>query len=173
MSSVLAWAGKRAGILTDSWQLCQPMTDKLRFWKNVSTNDRQIVQSCHSVDNIEWEILKSVIGDGCSVLGPGLLTARGPQLCPLYSCVSPGPALLGGGCAAFTMYTLLWDHKFLSQFRPTWSAFVTFYCYLCSHAFYDNSFLVQHTQHQCLDNANWLCTWSRKCKIFEIYCTRI
>ena len=60
MSSVLAWAGGRAGILTDSWQLCQPIRGKLRFWKNVSTNDRQIVRSCHSVDNIEWQILKSV-----------------------------------------------------------------------------------------------------------------
>ena len=58
--SVLAWAGGWAGILTDSWQLCQPIWGKLRFWKNVSTNDRQIVWSCHSVDNIEWQILKSV-----------------------------------------------------------------------------------------------------------------
>ena len=64
MSSVLAWAGGRAGRLTDSWQLCQPIRGKLRFWKNVSTNDRQIVRSCHSVDNIEWQILKSVTVQG-------------------------------------------------------------------------------------------------------------
>ena len=31
MCSVLAWAGGRAGILTDSWQLCQPIRGKLRL----------------------------------------------------------------------------------------------------------------------------------------------
>ena len=31
MCSVLAWAGGRAGILTDSRQLCQPIRGKLRL----------------------------------------------------------------------------------------------------------------------------------------------
>ena len=68
MCSVLAWAGGRAGILTDSWQLSQPIRGKLRFWKNVSTNDRKFVQSCHSWDNIEWQISKSVVPNPLNIM---------------------------------------------------------------------------------------------------------
>ena len=57
------WPGLQ-GEQADSWQLCQPIRGKLIFWKNMSTNDRQLVRSCHSVDNIEWQILKSVQGVG-------------------------------------------------------------------------------------------------------------
>ena len=75
-------AGGRAWILTDSWQLCQPIRGKLRFWKYVSTNDMKFLQSCHSVDNIEWQILKSV--------------SSGPRLRRVQTqwCILPRPQLL-------------------------------------------------------------------------------
>ena len=42
------------------WQQTTVSANK-RQAKNVSTNDRLRVGACHQLDNIEWQILKSVV----------------------------------------------------------------------------------------------------------------
>ena len=63
MCSVLAWAGGRAGILTDSRQLCQPIRGKLRLC--------QPMTGCVWEHATSWTTEIDVFKKVCTLVGAG------------------------------------------------------------------------------------------------------